>query len=650
MIPLGEIAARRNIARADAASLAADSVIADIWAELLKALKTDHGHTANYHRALRIIERLPGLVTATIHNAFRRIAVDTHRDTVRDVAKTAGVRKLRKAAVPEAVLLERRGRRARGVVSLGIGKRAQLTVDAPTLTDDAADLGKDELMDMLFPPLDLERVERFLAPLVKPAQWNGIGDHERKLPSTLAKLLADGISQGKDQREVAKDLLPYFDNNRVRARRSARTFGLVVAHQAQMEAWDGLGTAVVGYTLHATLDGNTRSWHRERDGQVYYKEPAAGQKGLKQMPRPPLEPEDSSERPAGTPRIAWHCLLPGNRVQGRFRRGFQAQYAGQAIELVSALGLSVRVTANHPVLTAKGWIPANCVQEGDYLACYKPCVEENANDEHDAPAMIQDVFGALEQFSRKVSRRPHAQDFHGDAARFQGKVQIVTPKRKLRLNCHAELFQSDYQTFLVGRGVQALRKTCLGATPLSFLWVGAVPAGVIGSEYLPSPNFWISDPTPFGLFRRGLIAKRYSAIDEATGEGDARHSDILGKLVQRFPSQVARAEFVKVADGQRGRDILGISTNTNLDAEFDEPSFESVALYSHLSTKAQERLASEITLDKIVDRKVFHYDGPVYDLETDVGYYVADSSGQDSNGNGILVANCRCYLTPVLDT
>ena len=80
-----------------------------------------------------------------------------------------------------------------------------------------------------------------------------------------------------------------------------------VAAATQMDAHAALGDLVVGYKVHATLDNNTRPWHRSRDGQRYYLDPAPDQKGMAQCPHPPDEAADPSERPVGTPRTAWNC-------------------------------------------------------------------------------------------------------------------------------------------------------------------------------------------------------------------------------------------------------------------------------------------------------------------------------------------------------
>jgi hypothetical protein len=127
-------------------------------------------------------------------------------------------------------------------------------------------------------------------------------------PNTLASIVSYSLAHGKTQADIARELLPIVDNVRSSARRIARTEGVRVGHEVQMDAWDELGTMVVGYTLHHSANPAQRWWHAERDGRQYFKNPGPGQDGLEKMPRPPMEPPDPSERPPGTPQTAPNCL------------------------------------------------------------------------------------------------------------------------------------------------------------------------------------------------------------------------------------------------------------------------------------------------------------------------------------------------------
>jgi SPP1 gp7 family putative phage head morphogenesis protein len=132
-------------------------------------------------------------------------------------------------------------------------------------------------------------------------------------PDAMAARIATGLMLGRTHQAIAKDILPAVEGVRASARRIARTEALRVAQRVQMDAHDQLGDLVIGYQVRATLDANTRPWHRERDGAKYYLDPGPGQKGMAQCPQPPDEAADPAERPAGAPATAWNCrclLIP----------------------------------------------------------------------------------------------------------------------------------------------------------------------------------------------------------------------------------------------------------------------------------------------------------------------------------------------------
>lgn len=165
----------------------------------------------------------------------------------------------------------------------------------------------DELLRRLVLPVPPEhvirrRVERLIQPFVAAPRPDLVS------PERMASTLVQSYSQGKSLDEIAEDLLPVADNVRSSARRVARTWGVHVANESQFQAHEQLGDEVVGYRLKSARIETTRWWHRDRHDTVYYRNPPPGEKSFYQMPRPPMEPADPSERPAGTSWLAWHCL------------------------------------------------------------------------------------------------------------------------------------------------------------------------------------------------------------------------------------------------------------------------------------------------------------------------------------------------------
>jgi len=179
---------------------------------------------------------------------------------------------------------------------------------------------KFDLQAVLFPAFTAAQVEG----VVYRGDWQGRLHLATKLalPDHLATIITSGLVLGKTHQEIARDLRPAVQGVIVSARRIARTECLRVANKVQFDAHKQLGDLVIGYRVLATLDQHTRPWHASRSGTVYYINPGPGQKGLAQMPHPPDEADDPSERPAGTPHTAWNCrcwLVPVLRSMAGWR-------------------------------------------------------------------------------------------------------------------------------------------------------------------------------------------------------------------------------------------------------------------------------------------------------------------------------------------
>ena len=114
----------------------------------------------------------------------------------------------------------------------------------------------------------------------------------------VTNLVTQAISQAWDRRKIASELERVFNADKVTARRIARTEGLRVATESSLAVTEQLRDMVPAYRINAVLDTRTRPEHRHRNGQVYYRNPQPGQKGFAEMPRPPLEPDNT---------IAYNC-------------------------------------------------------------------------------------------------------------------------------------------------------------------------------------------------------------------------------------------------------------------------------------------------------------------------------------------------------
>lgn len=108
-------------------------------------------------------------------------------------------------------------------------------------------------------------------------------------PDRASAAVLQGIAAGKDRRAIAADLTDAFGGYESAARRVARTEGLRAATQAQLHASESIPELVIGYEIDSVLDNRVRPEHAKRHGQRFYRHPRKGQRGLNEMPQPPLE-------------------------------------------------------------------------------------------------------------------------------------------------------------------------------------------------------------------------------------------------------------------------------------------------------------------------------------------------------------------------
>lgn len=291
--------------RADAIADDVDRLFARTWRQVLGTLRTSNAYDA-MHRSRELFSALYPALAQLLIDKFARLSHWSHATSARMLSRSLPLDYLQ-AATPlpadvalgvERGLLEDFTRDPSGLLQLGIGQATGLSyrdLTAPLREPATSGLSDEEARklfeQLLFPPLPQNKIQRFL---FEPG-WVERMETLSKLaaPDVLSNIVMNGIAQGQTQAEIAQALLPSLNGVRASARRVARTAALDVAHQSQMEAFDGLGDLLAGYQIHAQLDQHTRPRHALRNGTTYWKDPEPGQLGFDVMPQPPKEADGS---------------------------------------------------------------------------------------------------------------------------------------------------------------------------------------------------------------------------------------------------------------------------------------------------------------------------------------------------------------------
>lgn len=355
----------------------------------------------------------------------------------------------------------------------------------------------------------------------------------------------------------------------------------------------------------AILDSKTRPAHRALNGKVFR--------------------YDDAGWGAFYPPNGFNCFLPGTQIRGKALLGLKAFYSGPAVEITTAKGHRLAVTVNHPVLTARGWLDAGSLTEGDHLVCDLGRVDAApliVVDHQQPPVLAEDLFETIAGEVLGVAEVAPA-DLHGDAQFVQGEVHVAVRNTALADEQQAAPAQLIAQR-LLGRADVVAGVQTLGAE-------GPALGGSVGAERVGLEN----------------------AAD--VGIARAEHGGDLAARQQRVLVERANALFevgVAVARGLPGLaeltlderralleagpfEALGITLAAQLDATNLEDAAQRVAAVAEVFGQLVEAGAGAVGRDQVIGVRHFNWTGHVYDFQTDSGLLFAD---------GILVHNCRCRV------
>lgn len=369
-----------------------------------------------------------------------------------------------------------------------------------------------------------------------------------------------------------------------------RTFS--IASQGELERAAGAGLEIRKWWLNAE-DSRVRDAHVQA-GKAYPKDAAIpwdqpfmvdGEALMH-----PLDPVGSAENTI-------NCFLPGTRIGGRVLAASKALYAGAAWRIETARGHRLAVTPNHPVLTDRGWLPAKEIREGDHLLSnlaevdLGPPAIANHVDHQNAEPTVDQVFEALAANGRTRTRVVSRLDFHGDAAGVRdAHVDVVGVDGEILRSLEAGPEER-------GQDLGLVEHAAIVRAPLSREGA-ALHFGGIG--------FAAADSSMGG----GNLA-----LALALGHVDPLQPLLLGPAA-RFDSPLPENAVDREPTGAAGRRD------------------EAVAF-----REAQHRLAGLVAPDEVVRVIVDAYTGPVFDVQTDVGWL---------HSNGIIAHNCRCVSVPLV--
>lgn len=321
-------------------------------------------------------------------------------------------------------------------------------------------------------------------------------------------------------------------------------------------------------------------------------------------------------------------------------------YEGAVISIQTVAGHSLTITPNHPVLTTRGWVRAQGLQEGDQVIACRDAqslmmrIKPNAVQ---IPTRIKDVFETNSMLNLAVARASDvltAKNIYGTIP--NDKVDIETPNGLL-----GNWRQSCFNQFLIN--------PCLIDTPDKSLFFSRLSAflkasrgftcstsrvsGARGSE---SSLDWIfSDVDPLSGYN---IACGNPIFHQTFMNNRLAYSEVPCQFPYRFPGNIISDKLFavqrypfRVSAEHPPRDIPTALEIQNNSAGTD------IELQSKLDTA----FPGQIFADQIIHLGWRQFSGHVYDLQTKNHWFTANDSSTNSESitgrGGIIVHNCYAF-------
>lgn len=334
------------------------------------------------------------------------------------------------------------------------------------------------------------------------------------------------------------------------------------------------------------------------------------------------DPERAA-RCATTECLPGDTLICGGNITGAFRR----YYRGPMIRVITENGLNLTGSINHPVLTARGWVPFGELRKTDYLVSDSNSINGRRASHgvhEDAPqTSIDEIFKTLSAVSVLDRRRTGNPDFHGDGQ--DGYVDILAADGVLRYG-------------RLATAKQLLKNLRLPTTDKAFRF-GLGRGGVLGGKRI------VSEPDGVGMTPQQCAGR----LDDSFYRSPVR--TVLGCQLDE-----ASSSTILIGDSA-SRKIDPRSVRSESTSEFGNSGFREGSCDASIATQidddglvATESLrerngafASDIKFDRVLSLNAIEWSGHVYNLSTVDGFYNANglytkNSSRAMHGGSMLAA------------
>jgi hypothetical protein len=339
-----------------------------------------------------------------------------------------------------------------------------------------------------------------------------------------------------------------------------------------------------------------------------------------------------------------NCVLGGTVVGGpRIEAHYARWYEGKLVTLKTSSGDELSCTPNHPILTSKGWVAAGSLNIGDKVIQYVggqrgiKGISGIDPDNIQIPTRIENIPNSLFEPGKvaAISVPVASEDFHGDG--FNSKVNIIRADGFLVDDTMPALLKQACKKFLIDAFYSGLSlNSFCSPYQLTFGALHATNCIMRRLNHL-SALIWRLPGHPVVVALTSRWSRQNASSYIALLNAAWRYTENFGNLSLRESLFVKLFNFINmelfispvglVVDWAQRRELNTVSS-ANL--------IHGGGRNTESASDLLNRLSGKVKFLDVVDRNVSDFAGHVYNLQTEQGWYVA---------NSIITHNCAHSFT-----
>jgi len=348
-----------------------------------------------------------------------------------------------------------------------------------------------------------------------------------------------------------------------------------------------------------------------------------------------LQIRNAYER-TGPPVVAfgwhWDCVPSGVLVSAPAVRARCARrYNGQLCVIRTASGNDLAVTPNHPILTRRGWVAAQFIQEGDHVvSCINPegLTRAFSPNEYQIPTPIEEVTCSTLSTSSVVTRTVPVSslDFHGDGA--DSQVCIVSSNGLLRGGGNPSSYQPVCENTLLRGNLYTPGLPSLSTERQFLLRSGGALHSTMGRRDQSQPTFSAQVSHPAFTRTQGVHFKTKTA--KCLIQSSWVNAQVISQNTHPLTGFIPAKCLLSLFSSNRE---LGNAIGILIPQEVSRTEFceETSTAYTKFMRDLPDGASGFVRLDCVIETTTRTYSGFVHNLSTPTGWYIA---------GGIVTHNC----------